>query len=66
MHIEILVKDIRLAQNMSLSKLSQKSGVSITHINDVENNQKGPSLMVMVKLAKALGVQITDLYIVKW
>ena len=37
MHIEILLKQVRQKKNMTLSKLSEKSGVSSTHINDIEN-----------------------------
>lgn len=66
MKVEILVKDIRQEKNISLKKLSNKSGVSTTHINDIENNIKSPSLYVMVRLAKALNVDITKLYKVKW
>ena len=66
MHIESLVKQVRQTKNMTLSKLSEKSGVSRTHINDIENNLKSPSLIVMVQLAKALNVEITELYRVKW
>ena len=66
MHIEILLKQIREEKNMTLSKLSEKSGVSTTHINDIENNIKSPSLLVMVRLSKALDVEITELYKVKW
>ena len=46
--------------------MSEKSGISTTHINDIENNIKKPSLLVMVQLAKALDVDITELYKVKW
>ncbi len=66
MHIEILLKQVRQKKNMTLSKLSEKSGVSSTHINDIENNIKSPSLFVMVRLSKALDVEITELYKVKW
>ena len=51
---------------MTLTRLAEKSGVSKTHINDIENNVKSPRLLVMVKLAKALNVDITELYWVKW
>ncbi len=57
MKVEILVKDIRRERNISLKKLSNKSGISTTHINDIENNIKSPSLYVMVRLAKALEVR---------
>ena len=66
MHIEILLKQVRQKKNMTLNKLSEKSGVSSTHINDIENNIKNPSLFVMVRLSKALDVEITELYKVKW
>jgi len=66
MHIEMLIKEVRETKNVPLNRLSYKSGVSSSHINDIENNLKMPSLLVMVKLAKALDVQITELYRVKW
>lgn len=66
MHIEMLIKNVRETKNVPLNRLSYKSGVSASHINDIENNLKMPSLLVMVKLAKALDVQITELYKVKW
>lgn len=66
MRIEILLKQVRNKKNITLNKLSEKSGVSTTHINDIENNIKSPSLFVMVRLSKALDVEITELYKVKW
>lgn len=66
MHIEILLKQIRQDKGVTLKKLSEKSGVSTSHISDIEKNFKMPSLIVMVKLAKALDVGVTDLYKVIW
>lgn len=66
MHIEILLKQIRQEKGMTLKKLSERSGVSTSHISDIENNFKMPSLIVVVKLAKALDVGVTDLYKVIW
>lgn len=66
MHVEILLKEVRQRENVTLNKLSEKSGISTTHINDIENNIKGPSLFVMIRLAKALDVEITELYKVRW
>ena len=66
MHIEILLKQIRQEKGMTLTKLSERSGVSTSHISDIENNFKMPSLIVVVKLAKALDVGVTDLYKVIW
>ncbi len=66
MHVEILLREVRQKKNWSLYKLSEKSGISTTHINDIENNIKSPGLIVMIRLAKALDVEITELYKVKW
>lgn len=66
MYVEILLKQVRQRKNVTLNRLSEKSGISTTHINDIENNIKGPSLLVMIQLAKALDVDITELYRVKW
>lgn len=66
MHIQILLKQTRKRKNITLAKLSAKTGISTTHINDIENNIKEPSLSMMVRLAKALDVEISELYKVKW
>lgn len=66
MRIEILLKQVREKKRITLNRLAEKSGVSKTHINDIENNLKSPSLVIMVQLSKALDVDITELYKVKW
>lgn len=62
LHIELLIKQIRKKQNITLEELARISGISKTHINDIENNKKEPTLSVAVALAKALNVQLTDLF----
>lgn len=66
MHIEILVKEVREQKGMTMAGLARKSGVSAAHLSDIEKDFKSPSLLVMVRLAKALNVEITDLYRVRW
>lgn len=66
MQIEILLKQIRQEKKVTLTKLSDRSGVSVSHISDIEKNYKMPSLLVSVKLAKALDIEITELYKVTW
>lgn len=66
MHIQILVKQVRAEKNITLARLSDKTGISTTHINDIENNLKEPSLSMMVRLAKGLDVNINELYKVIW
>ncbi len=62
LHIELLIKQIRKQKNITLDELSKRSGVSKTHINDIENNRKEPTLSIAVSIAKALDVQLTDLF----
>ena len=64
--MEILLKQVRQNKSVTLNRLSEKSGISTTHINDIENNIKSPSLFIMARLAKALDVEITELYKIKW
>ncbi len=66
MKIILLIKQIRKERKISLKQLSEKSGVSKTHINDIEKGYKEPSLEIMIKLSKALNVPIQSLYKVQW
>lgn len=62
LHIELLIKDIRKEKGITLEQLSKATGVSTSHINDIENNKKEPSLSIAVLLAKTLKVDIKELY----
>ena len=66
MHVEILLKVKRKERNLTLAQLSDRTGISTTHINDIENNIKEPSISMMVRIAKALDLKIEDLYKVRW
>lgn len=66
MEIEIKLKEIRQSKNISLKKLAVMTGISSTHLNDIENNLKTPSLSIMLRIAKVLKVDVDDLYIVLW
>lgn len=61
MKIKILLGEIRTRRGMSLEVLSKKSGVSRSHINFIENRMRNPTISVMCKLAKALGVGLDDI-----
>ena len=39
MYVEILLKQVRQRKNVTLNRLSEKSGISTTHINDIENEK---------------------------
>lgn len=60
--IKFFVREIRENKNLSQDELAKLSGVSASHIGFIENGERQPTLLVMCKLAKALKVQITELY----
>lgn len=66
MQVEILLKEVRKEKNYTLAQLSKKSGISTTHLNDIENKLKEPSFSMMVRLSYALNVPLDKLYKVLW
>ena len=56
------IKKYRNKQGLSQDDLAKKSGVKYTTLTKIESNViKKPSVLIMAKLAKALGVLIEDL-----
>ena len=56
------IKKCRAKLGLSQEELAKKSGVKYTTLTKIESNViKKPSVMVMAKIAKALGVSIEDL-----
>lgn len=62
MRIEILLKEIRKKRGLSLEQLSKITGVSSSHLNYIEKNEKEPTLAVMVMIAQGLNMDIKELY----
>lgn len=58
------IKKYRNKQGLSQEDFAKKSGVKYTTLTKIESNViKKPSVLIMAKLAKALGVTIEDLII---
>ena len=56
------IKKYRNKQGLSQEDFAKKSGVKYTTLTKIESNViKKPSVIIMSKLAKALGVNIEDL-----
>lgn len=56
------VKKYRTKQGLSQEDFAKKSDVKYTTLTKIESNViKKPSVLVMAKIAKALGVNIEDL-----
>ncbi|MGN0251984.1 MAG: helix-turn-helix domain-containing protein [Oliverpabstia sp.] len=53
----------RKKKNLSVRKLAEKSGVSKTHISDIENGNTHPTVYTLCLLSLALGVDPCSLFI---
>ncbi len=60
MNISKKLKDIRKTKGISVYKLSQLSGVSETHIRDLERGDKNPSIDALSKIVSPLGTSLSD------
>ncbi len=60
--MEILLWEKRTAKGYSLRSLAERSGISKTEINDIENGNRSPTLDTLERLAVALECSICDLF----
>jgi transcriptional regulator with XRE-family HTH domain len=56
------VKALRKAQKMTLTELSQKSGVQLATLSRIEHMKMVGTLESHMNIAKALGIDVTQLY----
>ena len=56
------VWQLRTAKGYSLRELEEISGVSKTTINNIENGKANPTIETLLLLAKALDVELSDLF----
>lgn len=61
MDIASRLKKIRTSKGYSVYKLSQISGVSETHIRDLERGDRNPSLDTIDRIAKTFGMSLSEL-----
>lgn len=62
MRVEILLKEIRQKKKIGLQQLAKMTGISRSHLNYIEKNEKEPSLSMAVRIAQALNIKIEELY----
>ena len=62
MDIAERLKKSRNAKNLSVYKLSQISGVSETHIRDLERGDRNPSFDSLSRLVKPLGLSLAEMF----
>lgn len=56
------IKQLRKSKKMTLVDLSQKSGVQIATLSRIENEKMVGTLESHMNIAKALGIDVTELY----
>jgi transcriptional regulator with XRE-family HTH domain len=56
------VKRLRRARGITQEELASRAEIDVTYVRGIEAGRRNPSLMVMVRLARALIVRPTDLF----
>ena len=62
MDIAERLRTVRKSKNISVYRLSQMSGISETHIRDLERGARNPSFDTLSRLAKPLGLSLSELF----
>lgn len=60
--VEFKLAEIRAKQDIPLRTLEKLSGVSKTHIHNIESGNTMPTIDILCKLASALRVPVTELF----
>lgn len=55
------IRDLRKAKKRSQEWLAGEADIDLTYVGGIERGKRNPSLLVLVGIAKALGVQPADL-----
>lgn len=63
MHFAEMIKKARASLGLSYRKLSEETGISHSHIRDIENGKYTPSFDNAIKLASALDINIKDVVV---
>jgi DNA-binding XRE family transcriptional regulator len=62
MRIEILVREAREKKNIKFNTLAKLAGISKGTLSKIERQEQEPKLSTMILIARALKVEIKDLY----
>lgn len=66
MRIEPLIKEIRKSKGITLRELEKKTGISNGYLSEIENGRKIPNYLKALIIAKALKVDLNDIYKIIW
>ncbi len=57
------VRELRVARGLSQEQLASKSGMHRTYLGSIERGERNPSLKNIAAIAKALGVTLSQLFL---
>lgn len=60
--MKVLTWQARNRKNVSLVKLSERTGISKSTLNNIDNKRTSPTIRQLEAIAIALDVRISDLY----
>ena len=55
------IKKTRIEKGLTQKRLGELCGISESNIRKYENNKQNPKYETVIKIAKALGCEVTDL-----
>jgi transcriptional regulator with XRE-family HTH domain len=56
------ISQIRRGKGMTSERLAYEKGISKGYLSDLENGKRLPSLKILERIAKALGVTLRELF----
>ena len=56
------IRGLRKSSNLTQEQLGERSRISYKHLGAIERGEENPSLAVLQKIAKGLGVEISELF----
>ena len=56
------IRALRKLKNLTQERLGERSGINYKHLGAIERGEENPSLSVLQKIAKGLGVEIPELF----
>lgn len=63
--IDIRLREVRTEKHLTIIELAELSGVSKSHISEIENGKQMPSIQILCLLAIALEIEPEELYTYK-
>lgn len=61
MHVGTNLRNARRRSGLTQADLAQIAGISQNYVAQIEGGTRAPSIRVMQSLAKAIGIQVSDL-----